>query len=252
MLSQDYYSEYCRTFSSIERYLRKYAQEDKRTFSQICNARGYYLERMEDILRKAGFFYIENVECTNTLRRLSSDYALFGKDGKFLLEGRYIFPVRDMLGNTITLIGWYPCAKKYITLPTRMFSKSSLFYGMEQLNSTGIGKKYFLTEGIFDTLSLRSLGYNAIAQMGIDSSRYKSSMYTMFSRLVGVPDNDSEGREVIGKDKWVLPSNSSYFRWIGDSSKDIDSLINSYEEEDLKDLLNDVMNDKKRVITRRI
>lgn len=214
--------------------------------------REYYPERMSGILSKAGFLFIEDDTCYEKLRNVGEDLGLFTNDGKFLLAGRYIFPVYDMIGNITALIGWYPDSKKYITTPSKLFSKSCLFYGMEQLSTTGINKKYVLVEGIFDSLSVRSLGIPCIAQMGIDTTRYKSAMYSLFSSLLAIPDNDYEGRDVINYDKWSLPSNSRYFKWTGDNSKDIDKLCNSYDGEDVRELLLSAFNKRKRIIVEKL
>lgn len=254
MLSQEQYKAYCKQYKGIENFLKKRGRVGDDVLREICALRGYYPERMCSILKEAGFFYLEELSEVDIkkLRKLGPDYGLFSKEGNFILNNRYVFPVRDMLGNTIALIGWYPDTKKYITTSSRLFSKQGLFFGMEQLQKTGLGKPYFLVEGIFDCLSVRSLGFNCVAQMGITDSRYKNVMYSFFSRLVAIPDNDPEGRGVVGYDKWHLPRNGKYFRWIGDKSKDIDTLCNSYEYEDVKDLLEGIHEDKRRVVTVRV
>jgi len=253
MLNEQEYKDYCKRFAKVENYLKLHSAPADLVAREICTLRGYYPERMVDILKQAGFMYIKEGDCDfSKLKSAGSDLALFSDKGNFLLDGRFIFPVRDMLGNTVALIGWFPDEKKYVTTPSKMFSKACLFYGMEQLSKTGIGKKYILVEGIFDCLSVRSLGIPCVAQMGITSSRYKSVLYSLFSQLVGIPDNDFEGRGVISKDSWMLPSNSKYFRWTGDNSKDIDTLCNGYEAEDVKEMLLSIFKDDRRVVTRRI
>lgn len=248
------YKEYCKNFRQIENYLRKYRKEDHKVYQEICSARGYYLERMQPILEEAGFFYLEDVSCTKNLLKVKGieDFGLFSDKGNFILEGRYIFPVRDMLGNTIAFIGWFPDEKKYVTTPSKFFSKQCLFYGMEQLGKTGIGKNYYIVEGIFDCLSVRSLGLNCVAMMGITTSRYKQTMYSFFRDLTAIPDNDAEGRGVVLEDKWKLPTRSRYLRWIGDKSKDIDSICNGYEKEDLIEFLESAREETSKVVTFRI
>ena len=218
----------------------------------ICQLRGYYPERMLATLVKAGFLFIQEEGCYDKLKGAGSDLGLFSKEGKFLLEGRFIFPIRDMVGNVLALIGWFPDEKKYITTPSKFFSKSCLFYGLEQLSNTGINKNYVLVEGIFDSLSVRSLGIPCISQMGIKSSKYKQVMYSMFKSLLAIPDRDSEGKKVIEYDNWMLPSTSRYLRWVGDNSKDIDELCNSYEEEDVREMLKSSFKEKKKVVTIKI
>lgn len=246
------YKAYCKEFKSVERYLRKYGASQDIVNYNICNLRGYRLEQMNDILTEAGFIYIEDNSVYDALEgNVPEELGLF-KNGQFLLSGRFIFPVRDMLGNTLAMIGWFPDEKKYITTPSKLFSKSCLFYGMEQLGTTGIGCKYYLVEGIFDCLSVRSLGINAVANMGVIHSRVKGELYALFNRLVGVPDADSVGRAVVVEDKWKLRSCDNYLRWTGDSSiKDIDDLVKTYDPVELKTELLSALNTSsdERVLT---
>lgn len=249
MLKENDYRDYCARFNRVFAYLESVSLPKNDVAMSICALRGYYPERMSGILQKADFLFVKDEEAFSKLRPVGSDLGLFTSEGNFLLKGRFIFPVRDMLGNVIALIGWYPDEKKYITTPSRLFSKNCLFYGLEQMSSTGIGKRYVLVEGIFDSLSVRSLGIPCVAQMGISSSRYKKELYSLFKSFIAIPDNDTEGRKVLYEDKWSLPSGSKYLKWVGDSSKDIDKLVNSYEEEDLLQMFKNAFFAKERVYT---
>lgn len=249
MLNKEVYTDYCKRFKMVWRYIQSVSKSPEKVISEICSLRGYEMERMYPILKKYGFCYVEEKEKFDKLRKIGSDLALFSKEGNFLLAGRYIFPVYDMLGNVVALIGWYPDDKKYVTTPSKLFSKGGMFFGMEQLGTTGIGKPYILVEGIFDCLSVRSLGLNCVAQMGIESSRYKEVLYTLFKSILAIPDNDKQGIDVIVNDKWKLPVSGKYMRWTSSIYfKDIDALCNSYAEEDVKELLLEVQRQKDRVV----
>lgn len=247
MLAQEEYSDYCNRYNNLWKYLRQSSHSFEEVVYTICELRGYqWNSDMSFELYKTGFVYLDNKKF-NADKALSfdnNDMGLLSKDGSFLLNGRFIFPVRDMLGNVIALIGWFPDNKKYITTPSKMFSKKCLFFGLEQLKSSGLNKNYFLVEGIFDAISIRSLGYNCVALMGITASSYTEVLYSLFNRLIAIPDNDSEGRGVIKNDKWRLPTNSSYLS-INGGVKDIDELIKNY---DVKEILNDSWKEKDRII----
>jgi DNA primase len=206
---------------------------------------------MYNTLQEYGFCFIDDVSKLDRLNRKEfSDLGLFHRE-KFLLTGRYIFPVRDMLGNVIALIGWYPDEKKYITTPSALFSKSGMFFGMEQVSKTGIGKDYVLVEGIFDSLSVRAEGFNCVAQMGISASPQKEALYGLFRRMVAIPDSDKEGRKVVSTNKWKLPETSSYLQWVsksGNQIKDIDDLCKNYESVVVRDILLDSFMDRSRII----
>lgn len=248
MLSKSEYVDYCKRFKQVYNYLKKHSKPVNKVVSEICLIRGYDIADMGGILKEAGFIY--PIDCDTSMFGSAKykDLGLYG-EGAFLLHGRYIFPVYDMLGNIVALIGWFPDKKKYITTPSRLFSKDCLFYGMEQIGVSGLGKHYVLVEGIFDSLSVRSLGINCIAQMGITSSRYKNLMYSMFGGILGIPDNDAEGRNVVVTDGWKLPVKGKYLRWKGNNLKDIDNIINMYDRSEVRSVLKDAWKEPDRVVT---
>ena len=221
-LSEEY-RDYCTKFNSVWKYLQSCSKDLDSIVNEVCEHRLYFgsFEKWRKILGEIGIAYVSADTCDYSKfeGREFEELALFSVTEKgrkhFLMDGRYILPVKDMLGNVIALIGWYPDSKKYVTTPSKFFSKDCLFFGMEQLGKTGIGKDYFLVEGIFDSLSLRAEGFNAVAQMGIGTSRIKVAMYGLFRKLVGIPDNDKQGRKVLKEDLWNLPRNASYLRWVG-------------------------------------
>lgn len=249
MLSKSEYVDYCKRFKTVYGYLKKNSKPVSRVIAEICALREYDVSCMGSILSDAGFIYPEGCDFSVLKSDRFKDLGLYS-EGTFLLSGRYIFPVYDMLGNIIALIGWFPDKKKYITTPSKLFSKDCLFYGMEQIGVSGLGKDYILVEGIFDSLSVRSLGLNCIAHMGIASSRYKTLMYSFFGNLLGIPDNDAEGRNVVKTDGWKLPVKGKYLQWRGSRLKDIDNLINMYDRSEIKSILkNDVWSEPDRVVT---
>jgi len=167
----------------------------------------------------------------------------------------------------IALVGWAKDSLKYITTAAEHFSKATMFFGLENLTiprNNGMGT--FVVEGIFDRVALESLGCRTFATMGINTDVRKNAMYSLMGRIVGVPDNDTKGREVITKNSWTLPMGSSYFRWKGlykgvDLNgkpfelriKDVDDLNKLYDHSDMRELFADVYRDRNvRHITRLI
>ena len=250
MLTKEQYSDYCKRFKKAWGFLQKHSCKKETVIKAICEFREYDISRMFGILDTAGFIFINEGTCDyEKLKSLGDDLGLFTEKGRFLLENRFIFPVYDMVGNVIALIGWFPDEKKYITTPSKFFSKDCLFFGLEQLSTTGLNKNYIIVEGIFDSLSIRSLGIPCIAMMGISSSRYKILMYSLFKQLVAIPDADSEGRKVLLEDKWKLPTRSRYVKWSGIDLKDIDDLVKRYESADLKEIFESIFLEQDRIVT---
>lgn len=253
MLSQEEYRDYCERFRFVWGYIRASSYDEDFVIQCLCSERGYSYDRMNPILSKIGVCFVnpEKFEF-NRIRKLDrGELGICSPTGNFLLMGRYIVPVRDMLGNIIALIGWYNQEdKKYVTTPSKLFSKECLFYGMEQFN-TGIGKKFIVVEGIFDSISVRSLGLRCVAMMGITPSRYKTELFNLMGGVLAIPDNDKEGRKVLKEDIWGIPSNGKYLRWSGSGAKgikDIDDLVKSFEAEDVREMLLDAWKEPDRTV----
>ena len=134
-LSEDY-KEYCNNFKVVYSYLQKNSKPLDDIVKEVCEYRLYFdsHERWKNILSEVGMLFVSSDTCNFEVLKDKrfEDMALFSKEGNFLLNNRYIIPVRDMLGNIIALIGWYPDSKKYITTPSKYFTKNCLFFGMEQ------------------------------------------------------------------------------------------------------------------------
>lgn len=256
------YKDYCNKFNAVWRYIQSCSKDIDLIVDELAQHRLYFdsKDRWKKVLQEVGVAFVNEDMCDyDKLRKKDfSDLGLMTDEGGFLLNNRYIIPVKDMIGNVIALIGYYPDSKKYITTPSRFFSKDCLFFGLEQLGKTGLGKDYFILEGIFDSLALRSLGYNAVACMGISSSRVKEVLYGLFRKVVAIPDNDNQGRKVIKNNLWNLPVNGSYFKWVGSlkleeggegiNIKDIDRFCSVFDEADVKKVLDSCLSSKDRIV----
>lgn len=259
-LKEDY-ETYVEKFSIVWKYLQSKSLDLDTTVTELCKLRRYYGSeaKWKKFFEETGLVYIaeDRVSEMEPLKADTfKDMALFSKKGNFLLTGRYAVPVKDMLGNIIALIGWYPDDRKYITTPSKYFNRKCLFLGMEQLSKTGFGKNYIITEGVFDSFSLRAIGLNAVAQMGIADSDVKKINYGMFGRVLATPDGDKQGQKVLENDKWHLPVNGSYLKWtnkIGEGEdaiylKDMDDFCNIFEDNDVVALIEDCFKQKKRIV----
>lgn len=223
-----------------------------------------YADEMRKLLTEIGVFKIDDVDYLSELQILGislSDeeaklYGLFDSNGRFLLKGRYCIPIRDIAGYVTAVVGWYPDNRKYITTSTYGFSKEGQFFNIECFSKAYNGDypKYvdeidgsmieskglvFLVEGIFDTLSLRSLGFPALGNMGLEMSPVKVEILTRFNKVIAIPDNDNagSGTNPISSSntvkKWNI-KNENVIVLLPDGMKDADDLIKgSYCMEDL-------------------
>jgi DNA primase len=231
--------------------------------SEVMSMRHYttspYAENIYNTLKEIGIFKIElmsdirYIVPTLTDEEIK-DYGLADRNGNYLLTNRYAVPIRDIAGKVTALVGWYPDIKKYVTTPTYGFSKDGQFFNLEcfsksfdgdypkykdeetgeVLESTGI---VYLVEGIFDTLSLRALGFPALGNMGLDMSLPKTEILTRFGKVIAIPDNDRAGmgtnqylNALSGKDKktaWLIKNEHVVVR-LPDGVKDADDFVKGF------------------------
>lgn len=239
-----------RYLTDLERVFRFFkANKNPDGISKLMEMRGYFSEEMRNFLEEYGVVLLNEGTDVEKLKNLKSNINLFSEKGNFLLEGRFIIPIKDLTGRVISFVGWYPDDRKYITIKTKLFQRNYLLFGMEQLPCETL----FVCEGIFDSLHLRANGFNAVSVMGADISLVQREWCRLTSEIWGIPDNDNIGRRTVKNNKWDMP----YLVWYGlkvdvpnstesISIKDIDTLCNLF---DVKDVLNNIpKNSLNRVI----
>lgn len=219
---------------------------------ELCKLRGYLDEDYKE------FFLKEGIGCcsiydTTLLGEDRHRLGLVSENDFFLLESRYIIPVRDINGGIVALVGWFPDYKKYITTPSMFFAKEHLFYNIDEAYRLSWEKydgKVFLVEGMFDAMSLRVLGLPVIGTMGVTVGEPKSEQLKLFKKVIAIPDGDKAGKRALNRyDKkygWKVPLNTTFIK-IKEGElqteygslhiKDIDNIVSYYEHDSVRDLL---------------
>lgn len=204
---------------------------------EIMALRGYNTEEMYDVLKEIGVFkagsLLDLIDRGCTFSDLSKFGVLSSNSMCYVVEGRYVIPVRDLMGRVVCWIGWYPDVKKYITTPTIGFSKSVNFFGIECLNDERFSKEVVcVVEGIFDAIALRAYGLTALSAMGVTLSRYKVKVLKSYGTVVHIPDNDRQGNKARksvfaggwGKYGWEIENELRVFN-LPEGVKDVDDYI---------------------------
>lgn len=140
--------------------------------------------------------------------------------------GRWVTPIRLPDGRVCALVGWSPDGIKYLTSPSRVFSRSLMLLGIH--NVSQFSSPPLVVEGVMDYLACTSVGIPCVSLMGAKPSREQRAQLAVLARqygkVVGVPDRDA--LQSIHQDVWQLPHGSGYFCW--DHSipgKDLDDVI---------------------------
>lgn len=215
------------------------------TIFEVMGLRKYVTEEMYETLMEMGIWKVNNTsdifyyDKKVTEKQLKL-WGLLTDNGDFLLKGRYVIPVRNISGQVISLIGWFPDFKKYITAPTVGFSRDTSFYNLDcyQKSIEEYGGLVFLVEGIFDTIAGKSLGLPFLGNMGLELSPIKTEILTRFNKVVAIPDNDKAGASVIPyknsfsgkatKFVWNI-KNEHIFTILPHGIKDMDDYIRDYD-----------------------
>ena len=136
--------------------------------------------------------------------------------------------------------------------PTPFFAKSGMFFRFNEAYKLS-WEKYngvvFLVEGIFDCLSLWSIGLPCMATMGSSVSSIKGDLLKVFRKVIAIPDNDDTGRKSLNryaKNGWKVPSNTVMVKFacadveIGGvllPCKDMDNFVSWFDTEFVKECL---------------
>lgn len=132
--------------------------------------------------------------------------------GKLIhLQGRSIFPIpKDENGEEIYLR--YKSTKNYKDLPSIsecLYGENCLFMYSQRKNPI-----LYITEGVFDCLSLIELGYPAVSMFGINSLKNQTYKLNKFNEIVIIGDNDKFDEDHLlypGKYKsWSRLNNQIY------------------------------------------
>lgn len=254
-----YYRKYSSELNEVYSILKSSYEDD--SIDSLCKIRGYVSDYQRDLLTELGVgtCMLGNFD---VFSEYSSELGLMTKNDNFLLNGRYIIPVYAINGDLVSLIGYYPDVRKYITLPTPFFSKDVMFFNFKQAYEAAWGSYSgvcILVEGVFDCLSLRSIGLPCIATMGSTVSETKGELLKLFSKIIAIPDDDTVGRRALNRyDKkgWKVPYNATFVKFhgglfdVGEESihcKDMDDFVSWYEPDDVRDCLMDFKNSKKEI-----
>lgn len=219
--------------------------------TELCEIRGYVGEEQKKLISdmELGICVVED---PSELGDMAEELGMISSTRDFLLNNRFIIPVEDIQGNLVSLIGYYNDYKKYITVPSPFFSKSVQFFNFKQayeLSWKEYGGFVILVEGIFDCLSLRSIGLPAIATMGSNVTKAKSELLKLFKKVLGIPDDDATGRKALNRyarHGWVVPDNTTMLKFSGGivdfngvklHCKDMDNFVSWYDADDVRDIL---------------
>ena len=255
-----YYRQCCKDFEIAYEYIKSLFSDTY--VDELCQMRGYVGKEQRNLIQSMQLGCCE-IEDLDLLGENAKNLGLVTENNNFILNNRYVIPVYDMVGNLVSLIGYFNDRKKYITVSSPYFSKEMMLFNYKQaydLSWSEFDGYVILVEGIFDCLSLRSLGLPAVATMGANVPYNKGLLLRNFKKVLCVPDDDATGRRSLNRYSrygWKVPSNATFLRLhgglfeMGDGEslhcKDMDDFVSWYEADDVREILLSYRNSKEDI-----
>lgn len=232
---------------------------------ELMALRGYRSKKMYLTLKEIGVYHAPSLHhIKSVLPQFSmqdlEDFGLVTSEGDYFMTDRYVLPIKDIEGNIISLVGWDKNggSRKYLTATSLGFYRDTSFFNNNVALRAWNERKgiIVLVEGIFDALALTSVGFPAIAAMGLELSHLKEILLSRFSAVIVIADNDKGGwsvnpftftsikgisylteREKLEK-VWK-PETNTTFVVLPNGIKDADEFVRDYAmEEDMERLYN--------------
>ena len=222
------------------------------TIDELCERRHYHDERMINLLKSKQIFLMPSLSDIQILAQASGlnltpqmlrSTGLVGDNGEFWLQDRYAIPLRNYSGDVMALVCWFPDKRKYITTGTLGFSSTTTFFNQDSWKRARLQNSgqtvAFVVEGIFDALSIESLGYCAFGNQGLALSPVKKEMLSRFDRVYFIPDNDNPGSKsnkyLCKKSSHLWDTPNGHLIQLSGGVKDMDDLIKKYQPASLDD-----------------
>ncbi len=145
-------------------------------------------------------------------------------NNKPIFHNRWVFPIKTTKGMVQNLVGYSNLAnERYIYGTSKYYLRRDTLYGLENMELAFDLGWAVLTEGITDTIRLRSLGIkNSFANCGTHAS---STILTQLNRLrygvIKIPDHDGPG--MTANRGWKLNRTLTLFPFL--KYKDIDEML---------------------------
>ena len=195
------FNDYKDTLTNYVEELRK--RSDESMLNVFSEMRGIPLEEV----KSSGIFYIK--DATEMLLPTYIDVVerlgvISPTNKKPIYHNRYIIPIKDVDSKVINLVGYSKDAdERYVYGTSEYYRRRETMYGLENLHLAYKLGYAILTEGITDTIRVRSLGDKyrvSFANCGTHGSDFimKQLNRCRFG-IIKIPDRDEAGKRALGK-----------------------------------------------------
>lgn len=163
-----------------------------------------YFSQMRDIpleeVIKSDIFYIKDATemlIPSYLDKVESFGVISPTNKKPIFHNRFVIPIKDVNGKILNLVGYSKEAnERYVYGTAKYYRRRETMYGLENLHLAYELGYAIVTEGITDTIRIRSLGFpNCFAMCGTHSSEFiMKQLNRCRYGIIKIPDRDSAGQ----------------------------------------------------------
>ncbi len=198
--------------------------------AELSELRSMPIKAIED----AGIFYIRDMAEMMVPKYLNTmdEFGLISVTNKKpIFSNRWVIPIKTVGGRVQNLVGYSNTAdERYIYGKAKYYLRRDTLFGLENLNVAYKLGYAVLTEGITDTIRLRSLGIlNSFAMCGThQSSKIMAQLNRCRHGIIIIPDRDAAGESA--RKNWVTNRFAVLNIYLG--YKDVDEMLREKENEE--------------------
>lgn len=239
---------------SVESELKEYEQYTNDLTAYVENLRARSGDRMLDyfselrqfpreVIEEQKIFYIGDAAemlLPQYIDKIEQFGVISPTNKRPIFHNRFIMPIMDTSGRVLNLVGYSKEAdERYVYGTAKYYRRRETMYGLENLElayKLGFG---ILTEGITDTIRIRSLGFkNCFANCGTHGSDFiMKQLNRCENGVIRIPDRDEAGQRALKK--WKCNRSLTLNTFV--AYKDIDEMCSASVEntEWVKECLNE-------------
>lgn len=223
--------------------IEKIMKEDKNTQRKFLETLSEIRYMNVDYLLSIGCFFVPNADYLLNYfgdSCLNIEYDLYNYEGDCKWVGHLMIPIRDLYNNVVGFTGYNPLSKlienenkgednevppRYIDSSKNCFDRNKFMLIPNGYDKFLSSDYVFVLDGVFDALTLASLGYNACSNLGTNLSDECIFLLSFPKRRYIPADNDLAGLSLLNTIQRKLPNSVSVTQM---ETKDIDEYVNKF------------------------
>lgn len=200
-------SDILQEFNSMEQYTKNLTAYTKALQTRAGDKMLQYFAEMRkfpiDIITSSDIFYIGDATemlLPSYLGQVEEFGVISPTNKRPIFHNRFVIPIKDINGNVLNLVGYSKEAdERYVYGTAKYYRRRETMYGLENLPLAYELGYAIVTEGITDTIRVRSLGYpNTFAMCGTHKSEFiMKQLNRCRYGVIKIPDRDSAGQRAL-------------------------------------------------------